>query len=169
MNTRDKVRAFVAKNEKTKKRDLERYHAKNDMLNKTLAQGKKMAYAHVESIIEGRISHWWKFAGSVICPQWYKDLWFGSLRMGLWTVNAIWQVASRVCLFKFQRGFADFIRRGTHYAHLKKTGDGFVVKMKVYQFFKVVYECDFDVRSGRVSEVYDHPGKGEKKEKAILT
>ena len=154
-------RTKISREEQADRARREQNQAAREMRMRTMMQGLKVADDYIKTKVDAFTPEYMRRIALMICPKWYTQLWFGSLSVVLMITKFIWIAVSWILLFAVQQRMARVLYRGGHIARIGNGPSEFVVRIKFYRWWRHVYQCDFDVRNGRVTEVFEPKEKKE--------
>lgn len=161
-----KTNAAREQQKERQKQDMNR--AAREMRMRTMMQGRKMVEDFNRTKVEELTPEWMRWAAlKVVCPKWYSDLWFKMLSAMLQITKGFWMGMSWLIIFPF--GFpvlqriARIMYRGGHVCKVGQGPGEYIVRVKIFKWWTLVYQYDMDIRSGRVTEEFKPQEEAKKK------
>jgi len=149
MNDLEKI---AARREQSRRSEIDRKRAADIMLKRTIMQGRKMAYDHINAKVNEIVSESWRTMARIIYPKWYEIGWIKFQALAMTVATFLFQ-AFRFIPATIPQRIAKIIWRGGCYGKVEQGAGEWGVVIKVFRGWKLVYKCDMDIRSGKIIEV----------------
>jgi len=151
----DKELKFKERRENQANADRDRQQrAVNEMRMRTIQQGMQYSREHISKKVEELTPERWRLVARFLYPEWYDRAWVKIRILLIWSARWLGVILGWIFLAGIQRHVTKILFRGGHIARVGKGPSEYVIRIRIFRWFTPVYQCDMDIRSGRVTEIF---------------